>query len=144
MKHLLAWLTLAVLEATRLSGQYESTLLAPDKTVERHIMNLVRGWNPAVRFAAGLANIICIAGALWLLVENVAMRFRAELRTRRGQEVLSLGNLARRRTSAGYAVSFDVAASALAAGEYELAHKGIASNQSLQDVGYYYVSIQRH
>ena len=44
-------------------------------------------------------------------------RFRAELRTRSGDEVLSRGNLARRKSGPGFAVSVDVPASALAAGD---------------------------
>ena len=51
-------------------------------------------------------------------------RFRAELRTRRGEEVLSRSNLVRRKSGPGFAVSVDVPASALAVGDYELALKG--------------------
>jgi hypothetical protein len=70
-------------------------------------------------------------------------RFRAELRTRRGDEVLSRGNLVRRKSGPGFAVAVDVPASALAAGDYELALKGIAADHSSQDVGYYYFGVQR-
>jgi hypothetical protein len=71
-------------------------------------------------------------------------KFRVEIRTRSGEEVLTEGNLPRRRTEAGYSVSFDVPASAFAAGQYELAVKGILDDQSVQDVGYYNFSVQRH
>jgi hypothetical protein len=70
-------------------------------------------------------------------------RFRAELRTRRGEDVLTRGNLVRRRVSGGYAVSFDVPASALAAGEYELTLKGVANGQASADIGYYYFSVRK-
>ena len=70
-------------------------------------------------------------------------RFRAELRTRRGEEVLSRSNLLRRKSGSGFAVSIDVPASALAAGDYELALKGIAADRTSQDVGYYYFGVQR-
>jgi hypothetical protein len=70
-------------------------------------------------------------------------RFRAELRTRRGEEVLSRSNLVRRKAGPGFAVSVDVPASALAVGDYELALKGIAADQTSQDVGYYYFGVQR-
>jgi hypothetical protein len=70
-------------------------------------------------------------------------RFRAELRTRRGEEVLSRSNLVRRKSGPGFAVSIDVPASALAVGDYELALKGIAADQTSQDVGYYYFGVQR-
>jgi hypothetical protein len=70
-------------------------------------------------------------------------RFRAELRTRSGDEVLSRSNLVRRRSGPGFAVSVDVPASALGEGDYELALKGLAADQSSQDVGYYYFGVQR-
>src|SRR5262249_48536829 len=67
--------------------------------------------------------------------------FRAELRTRRGGEVLSRGNLARTRTGGAYTVAFDLPASALVPGDYELALKGINGNQPAQDIGFYYFSV---
>jgi hypothetical protein len=70
-------------------------------------------------------------------------RFRAELRTRRGEEVLSRSNLVKRKSGSGFAVSVDVPASALAVGDYELALKGIAADQTSQDIGYYYFGVQR-
>ena len=70
-------------------------------------------------------------------------RFRAELRTRRGEEILSRSNLVRRKSGPGFAVSIDVPASALAAGDYELALKGIAADHASQDVGYYYFGVQK-
>ena len=70
-------------------------------------------------------------------------RFRAELRTRRGEEVLSRSNLVRRKSGPGFAVSVDVPTSALAVGDYELALKGIAADHTSQDVGYYYFGVQR-
>ena len=70
-------------------------------------------------------------------------RFRAELRTRRGEEVLSRSNLVRRKSGPGFAVSVDLPASALAAGDYELALQGITADHTSQDVGYYYFAVQR-
>jgi len=67
-------------------------------------------------------------------------RFRAELRTRGGEDVLTRSNLARRRTNSGNSVSFDVPANALSAGEYELALKGLADGEAT-DVGYYYFRV---
>jgi hypothetical protein len=68
-------------------------------------------------------------------------RFHAELRTRSGEEILSRSKLPRHRTAAGFSVVMDIPASALAAGEYELALKGILNDQSAQDIGYYYFSV---
>jgi anti-sigma factor RsiW len=70
-------------------------------------------------------------------------RFRAELRTKSGDEVLSQGNLAKRKSGSGFAVSIDVPASVLVVGEYEMALKGIAADRTTQDVGFYYFAVQR-
>jgi len=198
------------------------------------IVHFIRGWSPALRFAAGLAALICLAGPSWLAFQNAALRsriavlqeqhrqleirergirrqlgeeqtragalaqrqepqstgaaalvaslillpgisraqmqveqlvlppsaqiarievqlearddyrqFRVELRTRRGEEVLTRSNLPRHRTISGYAVSFDVPTSALPAGEYELALKGVANPQALADIGYYYFGVRK-
>jgi len=69
-------------------------------------------------------------------------QFRAELRTQRGQEVLTLSNLPRRGTTTGYAVSFDVPASALTKGQYELSLKALSGRQTAVDIGYYYFEVQ--
>jgi hypothetical protein len=65
--------------------------------------------------------------------------FRVELRTQAAAEVLTLGNLRKRQN----AVTFEVPASALAAGDYELALKGVSSGQSVQDIGFYYFTVQK-
>jgi hypothetical protein len=70
-------------------------------------------------------------------------RFRAELRTKSGEEVLSRSNLERRKSGPGFVVAIDVPASALAAGDYEMALKGITADRTSQDVGYYYFAVQR-
>lgn len=70
-------------------------------------------------------------------------RFRAELHTRKGEEVLSRSNLVKRKSGPGFAVWVDVPASALAVGDYELALKGIAADHASQDVGYYYFGVQK-
>ena len=70
-------------------------------------------------------------------------RFRAELRTRSGEEVLSRSNLTRQKSGPGFTVALDVPASALAVGDYELALKGIAADHTSQDVGYYYFGVQK-
>jgi anti-sigma factor RsiW len=66
-------------------------------------------------------------------------RFRAELSTHSGVEVLTSGNLLR----SGDTVSFDVPASALATGDYELALKGVAADESITDLGYFYFRVQK-
>ena len=70
-------------------------------------------------------------------------RFRAELRTRSGEEVLSRSNLVRGKSGGGLAVSLDLPASALAPGEYELALKGLGADHSSQDIGYYYFGVEK-
>jgi hypothetical protein len=70
-------------------------------------------------------------------------RFRAELRTRAGEEILTRTNLRRRQAGGAYIVSVDVPSSALAAGEYELALKGLTPNQPESDIGYYYFGVRK-
>jgi anti-sigma-K factor RskA len=197
-----------------------------------------RGWNPAQQFAVGLAVLLCVSGASWLVVQNTTMRsrlavleaerhrleiqkralspqvseeknhagspiapsqpqtspdtgrapslaslilmpglsrgeaqveqlvlgpsvqlarieiqlegrddypkFRAELRTRSGEELLSRSNLHKHRTPGNDSVVLDVPASALAPGDYELALKGIHPDQSVDDIGYYYFRVLKH
>jgi hypothetical protein len=71
-------------------------------------------------------------------------RFRAELRTRSGRDILSLSALHPRRATTGNSVSMDVPASALGGGEYELALKGLPDGRAAEDVGYYYFRVQKH
>src|SRR5262249_53772179 len=65
-------------------------------------------------------------------------RYRVELHTRSGQEVLMLANLRKH----GTAISFDVAAASLPAGDYELALKGLSNGQPT-DLAYYYFRVLR-
>jgi len=69
-------------------------------------------------------------------------RFRAELRTRRGDEVLTLANLPRRDTAEGYGVLVEAPVSVVPPGQYELELKGIKGN-SAEDVGFYYFNIEQ-
>jgi hypothetical protein len=225
---------LATVTAEAKAAERASSLrLSPWQTLIR----LMRGWNPALQFAAGLAALIVVVGASLLAFQNTAMRsrvavlesqrrdlqtrteelqrqlgeeqaragsldsqlrqqqtsgttlppviaslvllpglsraesrreqlvlnpsaqiahieiqleprddyprFRAELRTLSGDEVLIRGSLPRRAATPGYTVSFDVPASALPTGQYELALKGILNDQSVQDIGYYYFTVQK-
>src|SRR6516225_290747 len=57
-------------------------------------------------------------------------RFRAELRTRGGEDVLTRSNVPMRRINSGNSVTFDLPANALPPGEYELALKGISDAQT--------------
>jgi hypothetical protein len=190
-------------------------------------MNLIPGWSPPLRFAAGFAAVICIAATSWLTFQNAGMRsqiallesqrhdletqeqglrrqlgeeqaravqrqpstgiapvvaslvllsnlsraetrveqlalahsaqivhieiqlearddyprFRAELHTRHGEQILTLDNLLRQQTTAGSSVSFDVPASALATNEYELSLKGVADH--IVDIGFYYFGVRK-
>jgi hypothetical protein len=71
-------------------------------------------------------------------------RFRVELRTREGQEVLSQNNLHAQAARAGQAVVLNLLASVLNAGEYELALKGVTDRDEVEDVGYYYFSVRKN
>jgi hypothetical protein len=70
-------------------------------------------------------------------------RFRVEL-SHGGEQVLTRGNLRRSRTGGIDAVSLDLPASALAAGDYELALRGLARDGTLTDIGYYYFSVRKY
>jgi hypothetical protein len=70
-------------------------------------------------------------------------RFRAELHLRSGAEVLVRGNLPKRESSAGSSVSFEVPASALPAGDYELTLQGVRTGQTPESIGYYYFSVRK-
>ena len=202
------------------------------------LLNPIRAWNPALRFAGALGAVICVAGGSWLVIENASMRsralaletqrrdlevraqglkrelgqaqtraeglaappvrnppttegahtplvaslvlmpglsraesrveqltlspeaqharivihlearddyprFRAELRTRSGRDILALSDLHPRRATTGSSVSMDVPASALGTGEYELALKGLSDGRAAEDVGYYYFRVQK-
>ena len=200
------------------------------------LLNPIRAWNPALRFAGALGAVICVAGGSWLLIENASMRsrvsvleaqrrdlevraqglkqelgqaqtraeglaaqvrnaptaegahtplvaslvlmpglsraesrveqltlspeaqvariviqlearddyprFRAELRTRSGRDILARNDLHLRRATTENSVSMDVPASALGSGEYELALIGLAEGRA-EDVGYYYFRVQK-
>jgi hypothetical protein len=70
-------------------------------------------------------------------------RFRAELRTRSGRDVLALSDLRAHGATTGNSVSMEVPASALGSGEYELALKGLPDGRNAEDVGYYYFRVQK-
>jgi hypothetical protein len=194
------------------------------------LLNMLRGFHPAVQFAAGMALLVVVVGASWVAVQNASMRsrvstleaqrielenrertlrqqlsqparapeaqrspgpaerapliaplvflsgiprgetrgqqltlapgtrlahmeiqleprddfprFRVELHTRGGDDVLTLSGLSRRRTNGAYSVSFDVPASTLPRGEYELALEGV-SDTGATDIGFYYFRVQK-
>jgi hypothetical protein len=70
-------------------------------------------------------------------------RFRAEVHTRGGREVVTFGGLARQSAGGAQSVSMDVPASALATGDYEIALKGLRDGEAPQDIGYYYFRVQK-
>jgi len=69
-------------------------------------------------------------------------RFRVEIHTRSGDDVLVLSGLTRRRANGADSVSLDVPAAALSAGEYELALKGLSDSHAT-DIGYHYFRVQK-
>ena len=40
------------------------------------LLNPIRVWNPAMRFAGAMGAVICIAGGSWMVIENASMRAR--------------------------------------------------------------------
>jgi hypothetical protein len=70
-------------------------------------------------------------------------QFRAELRSRAGQEVLTFANLRPTQKGDTRMVSFEAPASALVSGQYELSLKGVGADGSRADVGYYYFVVKK-
>jgi anti-sigma factor RsiW len=68
-------------------------------------------------------------------------RFRAELRTRGGEELMTRNSLRRQQSGAAYSVTLEIPASTLAAGEYEIALKAVPDKQPERDIGYYYFRV---
>ena len=70
-------------------------------------------------------------------------QYRAELRTQRGDELLSRNNLREQRGSAARSVVLEIPASAAGTGEYELTLKGKVAEAQFEDLAYYRFSIRR-
>ena len=70
-------------------------------------------------------------------------RFRADLRTQSGKDILSFAGLPLRSSSNAHAVWMDVPANALETGEYELSLKGLRNGQDPEEIGYYYFRVQK-
>ncbi len=70
-------------------------------------------------------------------------RYRVELRTENGQQVLAQGNLLARAGSHGRSIPLSVPASALGNGRYELTLKGITDSGTTEDVGFYYFDVKK-
>jgi hypothetical protein len=68
-------------------------------------------------------------------------RYRVELRTEKGQQVLARGNLLARVGSHNRNILLGLPASALGNGQYELALKGITESGATEDLGFYYFSV---
>jgi hypothetical protein len=70
-------------------------------------------------------------------------RYRAELHTAGGSDVLSMNNLTARKSENGFTVTLEAAASTLQSGRYELALQGLATNEPARDIGFYYFIVQQ-
>jgi hypothetical protein len=68
-------------------------------------------------------------------------RYRVELRTENGRQVLAQGHLSARVGSHGRSIPLSVPASALGIGRYELALQGITESGTTEDVGFYYFDV---
>ena len=75
--------------------------------------------------------------------DEVYKGYRAELRTARGNLIWSQDVASARSTSLGRAVFLRLPADVLTTSEYELTLKGVTNQGKLQDVNYYYFSVQK-
>lgn len=73
--------------------------------------------------------------------EDEYQSFSAELRAPGGQPVWAQGGLSARRVRAGRAVTLNLPASILIAGEYELALKGVTGQGKTEEIGYHYFDV---
>lgn len=81
---------------------------------------------------------------LQLDLEDLSYRtFRAELRTAAGDIAWGQDALQPRATPSGRAVSVDVPAALVAAGEYELILHGFVEGGAFEDAGHYYFEVMR-
>jgi hypothetical protein len=69
-------------------------------------------------------------------------RFRVELRTRAGEEILARGNLREQRSGTGRIVLLDAPASIFDSGDYELTLIGMTGGQMIQ-IGYYSLVVKK-
>jgi len=70
-------------------------------------------------------------------------QYRAELRTQRGEQVLTRNNLREQRGSAGRFVVLEIPSNAVDSGQYELTLQGKAAPEQLEDLAYYRFSVRR-
>ena len=70
-------------------------------------------------------------------------QYRAELRTQRGDEVLTRNNLHEQPGRAGRSVLLEIPASAIDRGEYELTIQGRKTAGQFEDLAYYRFSVRR-
>jgi len=68
-------------------------------------------------------------------------RYRVELRTEKGQQVLARGNLSAHAGSHGRNIPLSVPASALTNGRFEVELKGITESGTTEDIGFYYFDV---
>jgi hypothetical protein len=71
------------------------------------------------------------------------LRYQAELRTQKGDEVLILSNLREQHSPQARSVVVEIPASALSPGNYELTLKGGLAGRQYEDIGYYRFSVRR-
>lgn len=70
-------------------------------------------------------------------------QYRAELRTQRGDEVLTRNNLHEQPGRGGRSVLLEIPASAIGSGEYELTLQGKVAPEQFEDLAYYRFSVRR-
>jgi hypothetical protein len=70
-------------------------------------------------------------------------RYRAELRTSSGEDVMTQNNLSSSGPAGQASVVFNTSADLLRSGSYELALKGVAPGNRVEDIGYYYFRVVR-
>ena len=122
------------------SPQQPSTLASPVVVALSLLPGISRGSNSVPQLAIA-RDVSLVRLQIGIDPQENYRKYRVELRTENGQQVLAQGNLLARVGKHGRSIPLSVPASALGNGRYELELKGISESGATEDVGFYYFNV---
>jgi hypothetical protein len=122
------------------SPQQPSTLTSPVVVALSLLPGISRGSNSVPQLAIA-RDVSLVRLQIGIDPQENYRKYRVELRTENGQQVLAQGNLLARVGKHGRSIPLSVPASALGNGRYELELKGISESGATEDVGFYYFNV---
>jgi hypothetical protein len=122
------------------SPQQPTTPTSPVVVALSLLPGISRGSNSVPRLAIA-KDVSLVRLQIGIDPQENYQRYRVELHTENGRQVLAQGNLSARVGSHGRSIPLNVPATVLGNGRYELALKGIAESGSTEDVGFYYFDV---